>query len=236
MHALFSWPPTPQKLVVAGIGVLILIVGLVFWISAIKRDARDLAIAEEKDRGAKVLEEENQKRERERQIEREQTAKLIASNKDLTDKLVNTVAARSQESALLRAALLAPKTAEQVVRDSEKNLGITPVVQDGSFRLTQEQFQELIAVKVDRDTLKLNNEDLARQVRLTQDTVARLTLEKKAFEDSLREKDTLIASQRSTIDAYAKVAKRGKWRRFGSAIGKVGLAVLPAVAVGLVLR
>jgi hypothetical protein len=206
------------------------------WSAAVERQARELALAEEHEKQAVALKEANDAHDRQLANEREQTAKLIEANQALADRLSQSVAQRNQDATAIRAALLAPKTPEQVVKDAQANLGITPSVQDGSFRLTQEQFQALIEVKVDRDRLVLNNADLDRQVRLAQDTITRLQSASAGLESSAREKDAIIAAQGQTIADYKRIAKRSKWRRFGSAIGRVSVAVLPAVAVAVILR
>lgn len=238
---LLVWPPTPQqKLGAVVIGGLVVIVVVWLWISAGQREARDLAIAEERDKSAKVLEAQNRsndeqrrKDEEQRRIEREQTDKLIQANAELTSKLVATVAQRNQEAAQLRAALLAPKAPAQVVEDSKKHLGFEPQVQpDNSFRLTQEQFQQMIAMKADVERLTANYSDLERQFRLSQNTVTRLLTEKQGYEISLkdrdasiRERDVLITAQRDVIESYKKVAKKSKLRKVAETSGKIGMMI-----------
>lgn len=240
------WPPTPaQKIGAAVIGGLIAVIVVWLWLASVRKQDRDLAIAEERDRNSKILENQNtandeqrRKAEEQRQIEREQTDKLIQANAELTAKLVSTVAQRNQEAAQLRAALLAPKPPAQVVEDSKKHLGFEPTVQpDNSFRVTQEQFQQMIAVKTDVERLTANYSDLERQFRLSQDTVSRLLTEKQGYEislkerdASLREKDALIIAQREVIESYKRVAKKSKLRKVvefsGQAAFGVGMAYL----------
>lgn len=220
------WPPTPmQKLGAAAVGVFLVIILIWAWISSGQRQARDLAVAEERDRNTKVLEEENRKREAERQIEREQTAKLIEANAELQANLARSMAARDQAVNRTIAQLRAPRTTEQIIKDSIQHLGITPQVIDNSIRLTPEQFQDLIAIKVDRDRLKQNLEDQERQLRLERDTTARLTTQIAGFEATLKESNQLIVAQREVIESYKKVAKKGKLRKVLEVGGQVGLGI-----------
>lgn len=220
------WPPTPMmKIAAAGVGICIAIIVLWLWVSANERRARDLAIAEERERAAQVLADENAKREKERQIEREQTAKLIEANNELRDSLARAMTVRNQQAERTIIELRQPKAPEQVVKDSQKELGYAPPVQDGSFRLTQEQFQELIAIKVDRDRLALNNTDLEKQLRLERDTNTRLTSQLSSFESTVKESNLLIMAQRDVIDSYKKVAKKSRFRTVVETTGKIGVGI-----------
>lgn len=226
-----------HKLGLVGAGLLIVVLILWGYMAALERDAKNLAIAEEKEKVAAELAEANRKRDEEKAAEREQTAKLLEANADLARRLQETVAQSNARAVRDRAAVLAPKSTEQVVKDTITQMGITPKVEaDNRLSITREELQAFLALKVDVDRLTRNSEAHESQIRVLEDTNRRLIEQKQGYEESLREKDTVIAKQQEAIAAYAKVAKRGKLRRFGSAVGKVGLTVVPAVAVAVLLR
>lgn len=228
--------PTGRKVGVGLAGAAI-VLGLFWtWIAARERNARDLALAEERDKNAKVLEEQLRKNEEQRQIEREQTAKLIEANSELQANLARSMAARNESAQRTIVELRQPKTTEQVVKDSQEHLGITPTVVDNSIRLTPEQFQELIAIKVDRDRLAANVSDVEKQLRIEKDTVSRLNTQLAGFEATLKESNQLIADQRVVIESYKKVAKKGFWRKTGEISGKVGLAFGAALVAAKVAQ
>jgi chromosome segregation ATPase len=216
--------PTGRKIGL-GVGGAVIVLGLLWtWIAAKERNARDLAVADERDKNAKVLEQQLKANEEQRRIEREQTAKLIEANAELQANLARSMAARNESAQRTIVELRQPKTTEQVVKDSQEHLGITPTVVDNSIRLTPEQFQELIAIKVDRDRLAANVGDIEKQLRIEKDTVSRLNTQLAGFESTLKESNQLIADQRAVIESYKRVAKKGFWRKTGDITGKVGLA------------
>lgn len=217
---LFLKSPTGIKI---GVGVLAL--GLFWgWLSSRERQARDLAVADERDKNAKVLEQQLRANEEQRRIEREQTAKLIEANQELQANLARSMATRNESAQRTIVELRQPKTTEQVVKDSQEHLGITPTVIDNSIRLTPEQFQELIAIKVDRDRLAANVGDIEKQLRLEKDTVSRLNTQLVGFEATLKESNQLIADQRVVIESYKRVARKGWLRKTGEIGAKVSLA------------
>lgn len=225
------------KILAAAVGASLLFGGAWAWTSATARNARELAIAEEHEKQAAALKEANAARDRERQAEREATAKLIEANQELAGRLANTIAARNQAADLAIAQLRAAKTPEQVQKDAGKVLGAEPPIQtDGTFKVTMAQLQECLVSKANESRLEANLADMDKRLRLVEDNAARLAKDNSALMASNAEKDAIIATQERTIAEYKKVAKRSGWRKFGSAAGKVGLAVLPAVAAAVILR
>ena len=226
-----------RKIVLIGAGGIVLIGGFWLWMAARERDAKNLAVAEERERHSDELLAADRKREDERRIERENTAKLIEANIEMGARLERIIAASNSAAAQLRATLLAPKPVEQVVKDSQEHLGVTPRPEaDDRISVTKEEFQALIAMKVEVERLTRNDTERERQVRLLEDTNRRLLDQQKGYEESLRSKDVVIAAQLETIAAYEKAAKKSGWRKFGSVAGKVGLAVLPAVTAAVILK
>lgn len=225
---ILAWPPTPiQKMIAAGIGIFIAIIVLWLWVSANERRARDLAIAEERERAAQVLADENAKREKERQVEREQTAKLIEANIQLAQKLQQTVVASNVRASRERQEVLAPKSLEDAIKDAIDKLGITPRAEpDNRVSITKEELQGFSAMKVEVERLTRNDESQEKQIRLLEDTNARLIEENKGYKASLAEKDELLMAKEEVIKAYAKVAKKSRFRTVVETTGKVGLGIL----------
>lgn len=221
--------------VVLGIG---LVSGVLWaWSAAAERRARELAIAEEHEKQAAALKQANDAHDKQLAIEREATAKLIEANSALAQRIQQVSAARDAEAARNRAAALAPKTVEQAVQEAIANLHITPRAEaDNRVSITKEELQQFSAMKIDLDRLVAKDAERDQQLRLATDTIARLQTTITSLEASAKEKDAVIAAQERTITDYKKVATRSKWRKFGSAAGRIGLAVLPAVAAAVVLR
>lgn len=224
--------------ILAGVIAMSLVTGALWaWTAAAERNARELAIAEEREKAAALLQEENAKRDRERAAEREATAKLIEANQQLADRLANSISQRNHAADLAIAQLRAAKTPEQVQKDAGKVLGVEPPIQtDGTFKVTMEQLQGCLVCKANESRLEANLADMDKRLRLVEDTNRRLVDENVELRSSNAEKDKIIIAKDEALAAYKKVATRSKWRKFGSAAGRVGLAVLPAVAVALIVK
>lgn len=225
------------KVLAAVIGTSLVTGGLWAWSAETARRARELAIAEEHEKAATELKAANDTHDKQLAAEREATARLVQANADLAQRIQQVSAARDAEAAKNRAAALAPKTVEQAVQEAIANLHITPRAEaDNRVSITKEELQSFSAMKIDLDRLVAKDAEREQQLRLANDTIGRLQVSITGLEASAKEKDAVIAEQGKTIEAYKKVAKRGKWRKFGSAASRVGLAVLPAVAAAVVLR
>jgi chromosome segregation ATPase len=202
---------------------------IIFWYVLHSWTEAELKLAEQKEQHDKEIAATNEQHEKVREAEREANAQAIAASNELIEKLSKTMAARDAESAKLRSLVLAPKTAAETAKDAKDTLGFAPQVQlDNSFRLTQEQMQSLLAMKVDVDQLKQDKKDLQEQLEATHDTIARLNADVEGYKESMREKDQLIASQRETIEAYKRVAKKTKLRRTLEFTGRIGLTAATA--------
>jgi chromosome segregation ATPase len=219
----------------AGLGGLLLL-GAWLWVSAVEREARDLAIAEEREKQAQVQEAERHKLEAAAKAEREQHEAERTQWAEQQAALARSLAARNQSVDKLIAEALAPKTAEQVSDDARKILGLTPPVADGGFKLTIAEMQDYVALKLDRDRLAENLKETNHQLDLERQASATLRADLDKAVQTIEMANHSITDYQAAMDAYKKVAKRGKWRKLGSVAGRVGLAVLPAIAVGVILK
>lgn len=234
------WPPTPQqKFGATAIGVLLVIIFIWLWISAGQREAANLAIAEEKERVAKEKEaeisallEQTKKAQEEARAEREKNDADRAIWAEQQAALTRSVLARNQASDRAIAATLAPKPIQEVADEAKTILGPTaPVVQDGSFRLTSEQMQQFLAMKIDRDRLAENVKETLNQLEIERKATATLRLDLdraiKAIDDAnQRTEDQRLLKEDwiKVAESYRKVAKKGFWRKTGEISGRVGLA------------
>lgn len=215
------------KKVSIGIGVAVIILLLIsgviwYWIRSAEKTARQLAIAEEKEKRADVLFEESKR------IQGE-NAKLIESLIEQQTILAESMVKRNQTAERAIVAARAPKSTEQVVKDSTATLGFTPVVRDNSLAFTTAQVQEIIAKELDRVRLEQNLKDTQNQLVLEREKVAK-------YEVTLAQANQLIIDQREVIEAYKKLAKKTGWQKVSDVGQKIGGVVIGGLIAAALTR
>ncbi len=236
----FVWPPTLLQKILAGVVTVILLWGVgCFVVGQRAKEAAELAKADEQAKAAKAkdaqvsaLLEETKKLQEEAKAEREKNDSDRAIWAEQTAALNRSMLARNQSSDRAIAAALAPKPIGQVADEAKTILGPTaPTVQDGSFRLTAEQMQQFLAMKIDRDRLADNLKETLGNLDIERKTTATLRSDLdraiKGIEDAnLRTEEQRLLKEdwKQVAESYKKAAKKGFWRKTADVTGKVGLA------------
>lgn len=215
---------------------LVLLLGLWLYISDAERTARDLAIAEEREKQAQVQDAERQKLEAAAKAERDQHEAERLQWAEQQAALARSLAARNQSVDKLITAALTPKTQAQIADDAKQTLGIAPPVLEGGFKLSLAEMQAYVGLKLDRDRLAENLKETTLQLELERQSSTTLRADLEKAVRTIEMADHTIRDYQTALGAYKKIAKRGKWRKFGSVATKVGLVVLPAVIVGVMAR
>jgi flagellar biosynthesis GTPase FlhF len=227
---------TGFKLSIWSGGALVLLLGAWLYVSDAEREARDLAIAEEREKQAQVQDAERQKLEAAAKAERDQHEAERLQWAEQQAALARSLAARNQSVDKLIAAALTPKTQAQIADDAKQTLGIAPPVLEGGFKLSLAEMQAYVGLKLDRDRLAENLKETTLQLELERQSNATLRADLDKAVKTIEMANRTISDYQTAMDAYKKVAKRSKWRKFGSVAGKVGIVVLPAIIVGVMTR
>lgn len=223
----------PVLIGIASLAVLVLVYWLLAW-----RDEVNLQKAQAAEAVAAAALAEKAKAEESARLEREAHELERKQWQEQQAALMRSVVARNQTVDRVIGELRAPsRPVEQIIKDSEQQLGMTPVVHPDnpkSFSLSQEQFQELIAIKVDRDRLFENLKSTEQQLDLERQSTATLKADLDRALKGIQDANNVIELQGKTIEAYKKAATKTRLRKvleFGGRAGiTIGLAYLGAKA------
>jgi len=221
----------PMKLIV-GVSafVLILIMGGCYISGAINQ-AKQLGVAEEKERSAKMADFEATSLRKALEDERATSTALRKKLSEQQELLTKTIALRNQQVDKKISELNKPQSADEVSRDL-KDIGIVSQVQNNDLLFSAKQAQEIVGLKLDRDRLFDNMTDIKEQLRLEQEKTARLQEDLIKAVDSLVQANKVTEDYKAALEAYKKVAKpsifkkildAGKYVAIGLGIG-IGIA------------
>jgi len=216
--------------------VLAIALGFGLYVFEAQREAKDLAIAEERERQAQVQEAERQKLEEAAQAERDEHEAERAQWSEQQATLARSLAARNQSVDKLIAAALAPKTQDQVAEDAKKVLGLTPPAADGGFKLSLTEMQDYVALKIDRDRLAENLKETESQLAIERQAAVSLRVDLDKVVELIKQANRSIDEYQTAMEAYKKAAKRSKWRKIFDTSKTVGLTFATAYIATRIAR
>lgn len=248
---ILAWPTsTGQKVFWGACAFLVVCLAVYLFIGKIQRDAAAMALAEKNRQDIIVKDAESEKL-------RLENLRLQKESEDLRQKNdADRAIAAERVAALLRSQVLrnqnadkkiyeikAPKPVEDIAKDAQANLGISPPISNGVFQITAVQLQELIAVKVDRDRLTENVKDLMRQLELERQSSSSLRADldraiKSIADANARTEDQRLLKEewKANAEQFRNVAKKTGWQKALAVGQEVGKIALTAVIVGYVAK
>lgn len=212
------------------VGVVVLVLGTIqFGIYSIVKRAKDLAIAEERDRTAKIHQAETDRLKAEHVAQEAAIAKRFKELTEQMAKRADAIAKRNPKTDEKIEKVRSQKPIEDVAQDVKDILGFEPrITGPQTLESNIQHVQEWVALKLDRDRLSDNLIDTKEQLQL--ETERRELVEK----DLASTKAQLSRTEQQSDDwrevamSYKKVAKKGfgaKMLGVGKFIGQTAITV-----------
>lgn len=203
------------------------------YISGAINQAKQLGVAEEKERSAKKAD--NQLTLLQDQIKglREENARLIEQLSAQQAILAKNIQIRNQRTDAKIAAIEIPKPALEVSRDL-KDVGILSTVQNNDLLFSAKQAQEIVGLKLDRDRLSDNLGDIKEQLRLEQEKTEKLMSDLTKAVDALVQANKVTEDYRVALESYKKVAKSGIIKRIVTAGKYVVIGIGIGIGIGAI--
>jgi chromosome segregation ATPase len=130
------------------------------------------------------------------------------------------------------------RTVEQVKKDVEDNLLITPVLSttNSDFIFSLAQTQQIVALKINSDRLEQNIKDIQNQLTLEQEKTARLQQDLSTAITALNQATTVINDYKDTVAAYKKAAKKSVWQKVRNGAIVVGVAIMSSLVTKAIIK
>lgn len=206
-------------------------------VTSIQRTSKEIGVAEEKERTAKVDDKAVAEFKRVGESETEGRAQQRTELAKQNEKRHTAKIKRNVKIDKAIGAVTAPKPAHQVAQDVKDILGIEPSIGgEDTLSYTAAQVQSWVALKLDRDRLSENLADTLEQLRNKEQEVALLEKDNQYKTEALLKTEQQAKDWRDVALSYKTVAKKSGFKKFlsfGKTVGQIGLT---ALIVGLVAR
>lgn len=212
-----------RKPILIGIASLI-VLALVYWLLAWQDDA-NLAKARESEAKAVLALADKEKADEAARLERAAHELERKQWQEQQAALTRSMLERNAATERRIVEALRPKTQEEVVKEAEKELGVSPRPTAQGFTVTVQEMQEFIALKLDRDRLAENLKETEKQLDLERQATATLRADLDRALKGIEQANNVIQLQTKTIDAYKVAATKTRLRKIMEFGGRAGITV-----------